>query len=105
VYMTAVLLQALNSRRLYTVPVTLNHPNLEIILDGIPLGLALRYALSPNVSVVELESSSLHYSIWRSTFLIEFEGFLWGKVLRSYPKLSFGMKRSPIPLRWRNARI
>jgi|HubBroStandDraft_3_1064219.scaffolds.fasta_scaffold389708_1 hypothetical protein len=98
---------ALNSRRCYAVPleVDIGNRDLEVTIDRIPLGLALRFALSPRVSEQSINRSRFHYSIWRSSRLVELEGFLWTRLFRRYPFLSFGMKESPLPLEWLNIKI
>jgi hypothetical protein len=100
-------LWALNSRRCYGVPleVDLGNRDLHVTIDRIPLGLALRFALNPHVNLQSLDRSPYHYSLWRSSRLVELEDFLSTRVLHRRPFLSFGMAKSPFPLPWLNIKI
>ena len=92
----------------YTVPLELDLGNrdVQITIDRIPLGLALRLALSPRVSLEFLNRCPCHYSIWcppsRSAGL---EDFISTRVLGWDPHLRFGMKINPLPAHWRNMKI
>lgn len=106
VFVGLSILSAWNSRRCYTVPILLeiNGCNLHITLDRIPLGLALRCALCPRVSLETLNRCPYHYSLWHSSRIVEFEEFISTRVGR-YPSLSFGMKRIGPFLQCRNVAI
>jgi hypothetical protein len=105
VAMSAV--SALRARRCYVVhlAVDLGSRYLAVTIDRIPLGLALHLALSPDVSPESLDRSAYHYSIWCSSLSVEVEEFILTRVLGCYPFLRFGMKKSPLPLQWRNIKI
>jgi hypothetical protein len=98
---------ALRAPRWYAVPLELDLGNRDvpITIDRIPLGLALRLALSPRVSLESLNRSPYHYSIWSPSRSAGLEDFISTRVLRWYPHLRFGMKMDPLPLHWLNIRI
>jgi hypothetical protein len=101
-------IRALNSRRCYAVPleVDIGTRDVEVTIEGIPLGLALRFALSPRISEQHINRSRFHYSIWSSSRLVELENFLWTRVLHTHlPFLSFGVEESPLPLSWGNIKF
>jgi hypothetical protein len=100
-------LWALNSRRCYAVPleVDLGNRDLHATIARIPLGLALRFALNPRVSPEFINRSRYHYSVWRSSRLVELESFLSTRLFHRHPFLSFGAEESPLPLPWLNIKI
>jgi len=105
-FMSAV--WALRARRGYVASLLVDmgsSRDLQITIDRIPLGLALHLALSPHVSLESLDRSSYHYSIWCPSLSVEIEEFIGTRVLHSDPFLRFGMKKSPLPLGWRNAKV
>jgi hypothetical protein len=100
-------LWALNSRRCYVVPLEVDFGgrDMQVTIDRIPLGLAVRFALSPRVSQQSINRSRYHYSIWRSSRLVELEDFLSTRLFHRLPFLSFGAEESPLPLHWLNIKI